>query len=152
MTKWEFLHGSETVSVEGGSWLDALGKALVAAGLDASVLSRLHIDVQPGDHVVIKDPEGRKMVLQPMRDPQLSADPELFNVQPDVETEEIPRTSTGRPLPRRAPPPRATSFRAPAPPPPMARPAPLDPSTAAAPVEADEAATEEELIKKAKKA
>jgi hypothetical protein len=152
MTKWEFLFGSDRVEVEGTTWLDALGKALGAAGLDSTVLTRLHIDVQPGDRVVVKDPAGRKMVLQPASDNDKS-DPnlDLFNIPPDLETEEIPRAGDGKPMPRRGPKPRATNWRVPTPrasppPRPVTRRVP-DPTLATPPVpmslEADEPPTEE---------
>ncbi len=151
MTKWEFLFGSERVEVEGTTWLDALGKALGAAGLDSSVLTRLHIDVQPGDRVVVREPAGRKMVLQPVPDgAKEELDIDLFTIPPDLETEEIPRSPTGRPLPRRGPPPRATNWRVPTAPsvPTLDEPIPPDPSQAdplSAPVnlERDEPPTEE---------
>ena len=152
MTKWEFLFGSDRVEVDGTTWLDALGKALGAAGLDSSVLTRLHIDVQPGDRVVVKDPAGRKMVLQPVpAGDQAQPDMDLFSIPPDLETEEIPRTSEGRPMPRRGPKPRATNWRVPtatSPTPDALRtPRPPDPSLAVPPLPAildsDEPPTEE---------
>jgi hypothetical protein len=152
MTKWEFLFGSDRVEVDGTTWLDALGKALGAAGLDSTVLTRLHIDVQPGDRVVVKDPAGRKMVLQPVPAGDKSQpDMDLFNIPPDLETEEIPRANDGRPMPRRGPKPRATNWRVPTPtkPPPstLTAPRPMDPGLAAPPMpanlEADEPPTEE---------
>lgn len=63
MARWEVRTRKGAVTVEGGNWLLALGAALPALELDASVLSRLVCDVQSDGVVRIVDPISRTPML-----------------------------------------------------------------------------------------
>lgn len=74
MASWEVRTRSRAVQVEGANWLLAVGVALPALDLDATVLSRLVCDVQADGVVRILDPVSRTPLLVRRLPDQVGAD------------------------------------------------------------------------------
>ncbi|MCK6504132.1 GAF domain-containing protein [Myxococcota bacterium] len=74
MASWEVRTRSRAVQVEGANWLLAVGVALPALDLDATVLSRLVCDVQADGVVRILDPVSRTPLLVRRLPDEVTAD------------------------------------------------------------------------------
>ncbi len=109
MSTWELIHESQKIMVKAETWLEALPRALAHSGQDPAMITRLQIDVQPGNRVHIRDmQEGTTMLLQPAKDTgNVPLDCSIFSAPPDLLPDDIETESASPPPPRPPPaPPR----------------------------------------------